>query len=89
VDGKWLRLTVAASSHDELSVLGQHEAAIIEAALAGSRGRISGPSGAATKLRMRRQTLESKIKRLGINKYAFGVELPQSTRELRTAAAGV
>ena len=70
-----------------LSALAEHEAAIIEAALAESRGRISGPSGAATKLRMRRQTLASKIKRLGIDKYGFGMGLPESTRPLRTVAA--
>ena len=89
LDGKWLRPTPAESSipREGLSALAQHEAAIIEAALAESRGRISGPSGAATKLRMRRQTLASKIKRLGIDKYGFGMGLPESTRPLRTVAA--
>jgi len=89
VSEKWLRRTPAGSStpRDGLSALAEHEAAIIEAALAESHGKISGPSGAATKLRMRRQTLESKIKRLGINKYVFGLELPGSTQALRTAAA--
>jgi formate hydrogenlyase transcriptional activator len=89
VDEKWLRHTSAEplTARDGLSALAEHEASIIEAALAESRGRISGPSGAATKLRMRRQTLESKIKRLGINKYGFGLGLPQSTRGLRVAAA--
>jgi formate hydrogenlyase transcriptional activator len=42
---------------------------IIEATLADCNGRISGPLGAAAKLGIPRQTLESKIKRLGINKY--------------------
>jgi formate hydrogenlyase transcriptional activator len=42
---------------------------MITAALAESQGRIGGPSGAAAKLKIPRQTLESKIKRLGINKY--------------------
>jgi formate hydrogenlyase transcriptional activator len=42
---------------------------MIEAALADCHGRISGPSGAAAKLGIPRQTLESKISRLGINKY--------------------
>ena len=42
---------------------------MIEAALAESQGRISGPSGAAAKLGIPRQTLESKIRRLGIDKY--------------------
>jgi len=47
------------------------ERGIILAALEESRGRISGPSGAAGKLRMPRTTLESKIKSLRINKHQF------------------
>ena len=47
------------------------EREVIEAALAGSGGRISGPSGAAAKLGIPRQTLESKIASLGINKHLF------------------
>jgi PAS domain S-box-containing protein len=43
----------------------------IEAALAESRGRISGPSGAAAKLRIPPSTLESKIKALNIRKTRF------------------
>jgi formate hydrogenlyase transcriptional activator len=42
---------------------------MIKGALAKTHGRISGPSGAATKLGIPRQTLESKIRRLGIDKY--------------------
>ncbi len=48
-----------------------HEREIIEAALEESRGRISGPSGAAEKLGMPRTTLEAKIKSLRINKHQF------------------
>jgi formate hydrogenlyase transcriptional activator len=44
---------------------------LIEAALAETRGRVSGPSGAAARLGIPRQTLESKILRLGINKHQF------------------
>ncbi len=44
---------------------------MIEAALAKSGGRVSGPSGAAAKLGMRSSTLEAKIKALKINKYLF------------------
>jgi formate hydrogenlyase transcriptional activator len=44
---------------------------MIEAALAESGGRVSGPSGAAAKLGMPASTLESKIKSLKINKYLF------------------
>jgi formate hydrogenlyase transcriptional activator len=42
---------------------------MIEAALAESHERISEPSGAAAKLGIPRQALESKIWRLGIDKY--------------------
>jgi DNA-binding NtrC family response regulator len=51
------------------SALEDREVEMIEAALAESHGRISGPSGAAAKLGIPRQTLESKIRRLGIDKY--------------------
>jgi len=44
---------------------------MIEAALAACEGRISGPSGAATKLGLPARTLDSKIKRLKINVYRF------------------
>jgi len=47
------------------------ELEIIEAALAESRGRISGPSGAAARLRIPPSTLESKIKALKISKSQF------------------
>jgi PAS domain S-box-containing protein len=43
----------------------------IEAALAHSRGRVSGPSGAAAKLGIPASTLESKIRSLRINKHRF------------------
>jgi formate hydrogenlyase transcriptional activator len=71
VDESWLRRESADSprSNDGLSALGDREVQMIEAALAESHGRISGPSGAAAKLGIPRQTLESKIRRLGIDKY--------------------
>ena len=43
----------------------------IEAALAQTEGRVSGPSGAATILGMPASTLESKIRSLKINKFLF------------------
>ncbi len=43
----------------------------IEAALAASRGRVSGPDGAAEALGVPASTLESRIRRLGIDKHAF------------------
>ena len=47
------------------------EREIIEAALAESRGRVSGPSGAAAKLRIPSTTLATRIKALKINKLQF------------------
>jgi len=71
VDESWLKPEPASSSGSQegLSVLAEHEVEMIEAALAETHGRISGPSGAAVKLGIPRQTLESKIRRLGIDKY--------------------
>jgi PAS domain S-box-containing protein len=47
------------------------EKEMIEAALAESRGRISGPKGAAARLDIPPSTLESKIRSLKINKHQF------------------
>jgi DNA-binding NtrC family response regulator len=47
------------------------EQEMIEAALAESRGRVSGPLGAAAKLGIPPTTLESKIRSLKINKHRF------------------
>jgi transcriptional regulator with GAF, ATPase, and Fis domain len=47
------------------------EKEMIEAALAESRGRVSGPTGAAVRLGIPRTTLESKIRSLKINKHRF------------------
>ena len=70
VDESWLTGESAESSrHEGLSTLSDREIEMIEAALADSHGRIAGPSGAAAKLGIPRQTLDSKIRRLGINKY--------------------
>ena len=70
VDESWLKAEPGDSSPRQgLSALADREVEMIEAALAESRGRISGPSGAAATLGVPRQTLESKIRRLGIDKY--------------------
>ena len=53
------------------SVLLKQEKEMIEAALAESRGQVAGPAGAARKLGLPTRTLDSKIKRLGIDKYRF------------------
>jgi len=44
---------------------------MIEAALKDTRGRVSGPTGAAVKLGIARSTLESKIRSLKIDKNRF------------------
>jgi formate hydrogenlyase transcriptional activator len=49
----------------------QRERKAIEAALAECHGRVSGPRGAAAKLGIPHQTLESKIASLGIDKHRF------------------
>jgi formate hydrogenlyase transcriptional activator len=71
VDESWLKRAPAASprSQDGLSALADREVEMIESALAEAHGRISGPTGAAAKLGIPRQTLESKIRRLGIDRY--------------------
>ena len=71
VDERWLKRKSAKSWPGQgLSALIDREVEMIEAALSESHGRVSGPFGAATKLGIPRQTLESKIRRLGIDKYA-------------------
>jgi len=47
------------------------ERGVIEAALAATRGRVSGPLGAAAKLGVPASTLETRIKALKINKFQF------------------
>jgi len=78
VDASWLEGEPEESSPaGGLSLLEDREVKMIEAALAEAHGRISGPSGAAAKLGIPRQTLESKIRRLGIDKY--GQKPPTAT----------
>ena len=74
VDETWLkRVTppVPSSTVALDDALLKQEKEMIEAALTESRGRISGAGGAASKLRIPARTLDSKIKRLGINIYRF------------------
>ena len=74
VDESWLvresRQTQPASQPLSEALV-THEKEIIEAALTESRGRVSGPRGAAAKLGIPPTTLESKIKSLNINKHRF------------------
>jgi len=89
VDESWLShdtdQTVPASE-PLVQMLATQEKALIETALAETRGQVSGPTGAAAKLSMRPSTLESKIRTLKINKHRFKApsegpsESSQSTR---------
>ncbi|HVV47543.1 MAG TPA: sigma 54-interacting transcriptional regulator, partial [Bryobacteraceae bacterium] len=51
--------------------LSAQERELIEEALAGSNGRVAGARGAAARLGISASTLESRIRRLGIDKYRF------------------
>jgi formate hydrogenlyase transcriptional activator len=59
------------ASSDMPAGLLAHEREMIEAALANTSGRISGPRGAAARLGVPASTLESRVKRLGIDKFRF------------------
>ena len=74
VDETWLtRVTpkLAATSVPLVADLVEHEKEMLEAALRQSEGVVGGPTGAAVKLGIPRQTLESKIRKLGINRHRF------------------
>jgi formate hydrogenlyase transcriptional activator len=74
VEERWLQRELPPRSGPAVPLVAaraEHERALIEAALAACRGRVSGPSGAAAKLGLPRQTLESKIKALGIHLQQF------------------
>jgi len=74
VDESWLgKRPMAADSpgHGLSERLASQEKEMIEAALAASNGRVSGPSGAAARLGIPQSTLDSKIKSLKINKHQF------------------
>jgi formate hydrogenlyase transcriptional activator len=79
VDETWLtRVTpkLAATSVPLLADLVEHEREMLEAALRESEGVVGGPTGAAAKLGIPRQTLESKMRKLGINRYRFKTSSP-------------
>ena len=74
VDETWLTHVtpkLAATTAPLVADLVEHEREILEAALRESEGVVGGPTGAAVKLGIPRQTLESKIRRLGINRLRF------------------
>ena len=75
VDDSWLTPVVAphsvATRSPLVANLVEHEREVIEHALREAEGVIGGPAGAAAKLGIPRQTLESKIKKLGIKRHRF------------------
>jgi formate hydrogenlyase transcriptional activator len=74
VDESWLKRETPQVPSSKVALTGAlltQEKEMIEAALTESRGRISGAAGAAVKLGLPARTLDSKIKRLGINIYRF------------------
>jgi formate hydrogenlyase transcriptional activator len=75
VDEAWLSRsggrTASRQSTDDAADDSARERKLIEAALAATQGRVSGPRGAAAKLRIPPTTLEYKIKRLRIRKGQF------------------
>jgi formate hydrogenlyase transcriptional activator len=73
IDERWLVQRVVGPDaqsplDDELTA---HERSRVEAALAASKGRVSGPTGAAARLGVPRSTLESKIRSLKVDKHRF------------------
>ena len=81
IDAAWLPGQGQAATKTALpdALLGK-EKALIEAALARSRGKVAGPNGAAARLGIPASTLESKIRQLGIQKRSF--------RQIRDELAG-
>lgn len=74
VDETWFRREnrpSLESTHPLPLELEEREREVIEAALLEAHGRVGGSAGAAAKLGIPRQTLESKIKTLGIDKFRF------------------
>ena len=74
VDETWLTRATPKSAAPSLLLttdLAEREKAMIEHALRETEGLVAGPTGAAAKLGLPRQTLESKIRKLGINRHRF------------------
>ena len=86
VDETWLQqksskqprptISPAGGLADDRKDFAHRELRAIEGALAECGGRVSGPRGAAVKLGIPRQTLDSKIVSLGIDKRRFKVRSP-------------
>jgi formate hydrogenlyase transcriptional activator len=73
IDEAWVRRALRQSRPITplAASMADREREMIEAALAESEGRVAGPSGAAAKLGIPRQTLDSKIANLQISKERF------------------
>jgi len=73
VDASWFTRTAPPSkaSASFSADLAEREKGMIEEALRHTKGLISGPAGAAARLGLPRQTLESKIRKLRIDRYRF------------------
>jgi PAS domain S-box-containing protein len=74
IDESWLPPPPTLESKQQVGLRRRfllQERDMIEAALKDTRGRVSGPTGAAAKLGIPRSTLESKIRSLKINKNRF------------------
>ncbi len=71
VDEEWIKRQIRRVVPPLVTSIAEREREIIEAALAVSEGRVSGPAGAAAKLGIPRQTLDSKIASLQISKLRF------------------
>ena len=82
VDETWVTPEVSRTSAAVAPLaitLADREREVIEAALAESKGRISGPRGAAAKFGVPRQTLDSKIANLQISKVRFKTQPAMGT----------
>jgi PAS domain S-box-containing protein len=74
VDEAWLTRVAPkspATSVPLVANLVEREREMVETALREAKGVVGGPTGAAAKLGIPRQTLESKIRKLGINRHRF------------------
>ena len=74
VDEGWLKRTATTTIHASIPMVAnlvENEKNMIEHALHETSGQISGPTGAAARLGIPRQTLQSKIRKLGINPHRF------------------
>jgi formate hydrogenlyase transcriptional activator len=72
VDESWLKLD--SRTVPFAGAISNREKELIETALAESHGRVAGAGGAAAKLGIPRQTLDSKMAKLGIDKRQFKIQ---------------